>query len=84
MNYYNIDQHYLLAFQRASLSKKFVYLCENKFLRKTISTCLSGAQMGSIYEKSLYTAPLRFKLFRELFFSIFDWKARFFYVNEGI
>ena len=29
---------------------KFEYLRENKFLRKTILVCLSGAQMGSIKE----------------------------------
>ena len=39
------------------------YLRENEFLRKTILTCLSGAQMGSNYEKyrgqkSRDTAPL--------------------------
>ena len=29
-------------------SLKFEYLCENDFLRETILTCLSGAQMGWI------------------------------------
>ena len=32
---------------------KFEYLRENKFLRKTFLACLSGAQIGSIYEKKL-------------------------------
>ena len=45
------------------MSKKFEYLRENEFLRKTILACLSGAQMGSIHEKnrgqkSRDTAPL--------------------------
>ena len=30
---------------------KFEYLCEKWFLGKTILTCLSGPQMGSIHEK---------------------------------
>ena len=42
---------------------KFEYLHENEFLRKTISACLSGAQMSSIHEKrgrkSRDTAPLK-------------------------
>ena len=41
---------------------KFEYLRKNKFLRKTILACLSGAQMGSIHEKieveNLMTLPL--------------------------
>ena len=46
------------------MSKKFEYLRENEFLRKTILACLSGAQMGSIHEKnrgrkSCDTAPLK-------------------------
>ena len=32
---------------------EFVYLCENNFLSKTISSCLSGAQMGSIHGKKI-------------------------------
>ena len=40
------------------------YLRENKFLRKTILTSLSGAQMGSIMKKNIGqksrdTAPLK-------------------------
>ena len=43
---------------------KFEYPHENEFLRKTILAYLSGAQMGSIYEKnrgrkSRDTAPLK-------------------------
>ena len=42
---------------------KFEYLRENEFLRKTVLACLSGAQMGSIYEEiffveNLVTLPL--------------------------
>ena len=37
----------------ASFSKKFEYLRENEFFRKTILAYLSRAQMGSIYEKKL-------------------------------
>ena len=41
---------------------EFEYLRENEFLSKTILACLSGAQMGSIYEKNevenLVTLPL--------------------------
>ena len=32
---------------------KFEYLRNNKFLRKPILACLSGAQIGSIYEKKI-------------------------------
>ena len=42
----------------------FEYLRENELLRKTILACLSGAQMGSIYEKkieveNLVTLPIK-------------------------
>ena len=42
---------------------KFEYLRKNEFLRKNSFVCVSGAQMGSIYEKkievkNLVTLPL--------------------------
>ena len=54
----------MLACTESNFSNfKFEYLRENKFLRKTILACLSGAQMGLIHEKnrgrkSRDTAPL--------------------------
>ena len=45
------------------LNFKFENLRENEFVRKTILTCLSGAQMGLIHEKIevkiLVTLPLK-------------------------
>ena len=48
---------------RGDIHEKLEYLRENECLRQTILACLSGAQMGSIYEKkikveNLVTLPL--------------------------
>ena len=43
----------MLASAESNFSNfKFEYLRENEFKKKTISACLSGAQMGSIHEKN--------------------------------
>ena len=54
---------------------KFEYLRKNEFLRKTVLACLSGAQMGSIYEKnwgrkSRDTATFSFYLGKQMFQNI--------------
>ena len=38
------------------------YLRENVFLSKTIVDCLSGTQMGSIYEKKIAKNPVALPL----------------------
>ena len=75
MNYCNLAQHFLIKnCQKNStprsitlrevdfLNFEFEYLSENEFLCKTILACLTGVQMGSIYEKieteNLVTLPL--------------------------
>ena len=47
---FQINPTFFVSFLKVYLVKKFRYLRENKFVRKTFLTCLSEAQMGWINE----------------------------------
>ena len=77
----------MLACAESNFSNfKFEYLRENKFLRKTILACFSGAQMGLINEKnwvrkSRDTAPLSFP-FEQKYKYDTNWPWKLFYFKS--